>query len=333
MRWIAACIGTVLVLAATPAVRADEEPPPPSQTCTGGTTVVDGWVAGAYVSAVVARPDDDTVWFCRRVDTEAGIGDTHAGGRSEWRVTTPSPGSPAVDVEADACREVAKPVDGVSDPILEGFTGDPDDPTVPRVHVMLDADVAGDDLWVCADTAGVSRRLVVPLAGLEPGVSSQTLADPSDTEPPTPAAWPAAPSSACSDEGAGEARSLLNLRTGDAHAWASAWVEAAERLHLCVRGDDGSGGVAGGMLTIDAAGAPGISIGRVGFDPSPCATQPVFHNTNVEIRQSVPPLTLPTAFCVRVMSQWVSIAVDPGGSPVLPVVTWTPDPGTPGVPL
>jgi hypothetical protein len=158
---------------------------------------------------------------------------------------------------------------------------------------------------------------------------------------PAPAPGPVGfPSTAC-QAGSGSLQAL-DANIGGAQVWLYGWQESSTKLHLCVRGQNPASAPtqsAGGELTVDATGVPGVQpVGpTLSSDPTACTT-PVDHisaeGVDITLKSSASSAN-PASVCVISPSLPQPVVVTAGftGGAATPHVTWTPDPGTPGGPI
>ena len=276
---------------------------------TGGTNVVSGHVADAYVK-LRTRPDPanpSAQWVC--VAAEAA--GAHAGGR--LTVGGVGVALPAIDQDPASVAACATKPSNVR-PHSGAVAGE-------QQWVDVTPGPAGttDAAWVCVRlTNGVGFRLRYP-GGVSTGVTIGFAADPAAPHsPPYPTApWPAAgPSAACA---VGGGTRYVNATVGDTPVALYGWSEGT-RHHLCLRA--GGAGGTGGRLTVDTDSIGGGPV-AVGNDRTPC---PV----DVTTRDVAPTYGLylsnpgtPLSACAQVGGAEVSVTV--GGSGATSP-TWTPDP-------
>lgn len=206
-------------------------------------------------------------------------------------------------------------------PLVDGYVGGAylkvrtHSPNAQTTSGCLRADAAG---------AGSGGKVQVGAAGApltiwpdQPGAK----APPPETPPPAGLA-----SSVCqSNAGARHA----NAEVGASHVWLYSWQESQTEAHLCLRVQ----GVQnlGGRLSVDAA-TTGTVVSVDTVDMTPCSIKLV-DDPSIGLWHS-PIGQTPVSVCVLVKDtgHQVRVALDPGGEPPS-LVTWTPDPGTPGPPL
>jgi hypothetical protein len=285
-----------------------------SDDCATGATVTQATAGGHY--AHLQALGNDACW---RVDGPA------AGSGGKLTVTLPGATVPplaSVDGDTSACSTV----------LLAGTVGDPSDPAtyVPyRVATALGTGEAS----LCVDLGDERRRLrqrfpgavgtpTIGLAFDRPGRSAAPI-DPT----------PGLPSTACS----GRTGSTTHLAgaAGPVFAHVTSWQETATRRHVCVRQQwtSGAGGpTVGGRFTVDTTGTPGVvPTLATGTDLGPCTVgvASVTAPARAEVRRSS--TTNPASVCVALAGVPLRVTLGASGSPTPPTVTWTPDPGTPGL--
>jgi hypothetical protein len=300
----------------------------PSDECDGGATVADGFAGPTYVKLRADQPDPSTVKVCVRAD-----GPTLANG-GQVRIglsPTATPPVPTVDSDWQACA--AAP--GATDPLLDTQVGDPSDPATYSSQ-YLDVHTTSGEVWVCSrvvtGAGSVARRVKVPVPS---GVGTPTvtyLPDAPGPHSPVPQLWPSQPSQTCSAGTGGDKTSVLNAETAAGRLWLATWQETAAKAHLCVR-SEGTAGSYGGVLSLDASASPGVSpvIDTDDTDMSACTLQVFNANepAQLTVRRSATG-TNPASICVNINGTWLRVTAGTSGSPSPPVVSWQPDPGTPG---
>jgi hypothetical protein len=304
-----------------------------SDDCAAAGATTETFAPGVYLAT--AQPDPATAWVCVRATVQAiGTGyDVDTGGK--FVVSTApgsSPGLPTTDGNAAACASTPGNTVPGPHPLLAGAVGDPGDPAT-YLPYLLDAYGNASATWVCVRVGDVQRRVVVPTPGtLLPPVVTFVPDPAAPFDPPAPAPLPPAPSTSCPtpwfDTTVGDFRAYVG--TGY-FPWIDDPLEPETKLCVGVRGPVS----AGGALVIDVADdvvvPPTVTTSTT--DMTPCTVQ-VLHNVNpaISVRRS-PTGAYPASVCVEAGGQRLRVTVDAstgGGEPV--TVTWTPDPGTPGLP-
>lgn len=283
-----------------------------SDDCATGTTVTQATASGHYAHLQALGND-----VCWRVEGPA-IG---SGGKAT--VTLPGttvPPLPSVDGDTSACTTV----------LVAGTVGDPADPTTYLPYRIATA-VGTGEASLCVDVGNEHRRVRQRFPGAL-GTPAITLAfDPPGSSTAPIAPTPGLPSSACT----GKALSTTHLAgtAGPVFAHLTSWQETATRRHVCVRQQwaSGAGGPAvGGRLTVDATGAGVTPLLEVASDLGPCnlGVASVTSPAHAEVRRSS--ATNPASVCLVVAGKPLRLTLGASG-PTPPTVTWTPDPGTPGL--
>ncbi len=318
-----ACFG-VLLSGSAPAGAANE-----SDSCdAGGTAIADGFTGSSYLKLRFRQTDANQAWLCFRGRDTSGA---YLGGK--LAITAPSAllTPPTVDSSYLSCTAAAGNQVPTSHPIDSGEIGDEDVP--PHTFYYLDAFADADEAWLCLQVADVERRVLVRAPGAAPP-SVELLADsPQVPNPPPPPPPFGFPSATCQNGPGGDHVRALNMGIGpSSRIWLEAWRATSTRAHLCVRLEGGTS--FGGMLSVDATGFPGIApIEPIGNDMAPCPVHVLTDDQeDLEIRVSDAG-AIPVAACVRHGNEARSLRIGVQGSPSIPAVTWTPDPGTPLGPL
>jgi hypothetical protein len=288
-----------------------------SSSCSSPSGMVaDGYMGGTYVKLRAQPAGDGTpnrTWVCYRAsNSQAG----DVGGRLDIDGTSASVGVPMHDDSYETCG-------------LSGTT-------------WLSGGLAGNDIvvssyspngatWVCVQAGSAGQRVIVPAsAGATPNVTSHI--DQPVPPLPTPVADPY-PSGTCQTAGGSDAQRAANIDGPNGlHLWAYTWQPSSSKVDVCARVQ--GAGSAGGMLEVDASGSPGVTP-TVGTDTNLSAcTQPVFDLTvpaDAHLSVSAPGAN-PASVCLAQGSTRERVYVGTTGTVLPPRVTWTPDPGTPGLP-
>jgi hypothetical protein len=296
-----------------------------SDSCSATTaTVADGYAGDTYLK-LRAQPAGDgsanTTWVCYRGSNPQAA---DFGGRVDVVGTSTATTPPSADSNYQACSSTPGNDLPPPHPLLAGaLAGQP---------FMVDAYSKSGSAWVCAQVAGVGQRIAISA----PSATTPAITNHVDQpKPPLPPATPGRagyPSSTCQSAGGSSAKRATNLDAASGtHAWAYAWQPTATKADVCAR-VEGVGGSAGGMLELDVTGSPGVSLvlDTSTTDMSPC-TLSVFSLTSPVVAglSTSQPGGTPTSVCLVAGSTAERITLGTSGQPVLPRVTWTPDPGTP----
>lgn len=299
-----------------------------SNTCTApNAQLIDGFAGPAYVALRIQQDPSDasTTWVCYRA---WGGGGVDLGGRVDVDQGSTQPNLPTTDSASDACSTAPGNAVPGPHPLVNGAIGHPAQPTT--LPYLLDAYSGQGQAWVCFRFDSFAQRVIVrpPTVGI-PSIQvnhdDATVPDPVET-----AARPGYPSATCHGDSA--RRRLLDVGAGPTHLWLYSSSPSASQTRLCVRAEGPVS--AGGMLVVDGSLSPGFDPSQViSNDLTPCTwlvaegVQPVQYS----ITRS-PGTTVPASLCVSSGSTRLRVSIrEPSVSPVLPTVTWLPDPGTPGV--
>ncbi|HWL38122.1 MAG TPA: glycine rich domain-containing protein [Frankiaceae bacterium] len=297
-----------------------------SDDCAGGTLIADVIAADDTRVRVLSRqPDSQTLWVCVRADGSA----VRTGGKFVVTAPTGIGGRPTVDSASNACT--ATPGNGVPTPhpLLSGAVGDPADPTT-FLPYLLDAYSGAQGTWVCVGVGPVQTRFVVPSGiGVSPAPVT-FVADPPGPHPLAPVPAGTIPSGECQSRPSNNA--YLDVASDAGRVLVHQRPVAENEVAICVRAE--SVAAVGGRLTVRVAGAEGLlpSVTTSSTDMSPCTVQ-VFHNDAplIDIRRSSTG-AVPASLCVTVGTDSLRVTVGTGSGGAPADVTWTPDPGTPGLP-
>ena len=314
-----------LVLAAVAVLPATASAASYSDTCTSpGAKVADGYAGASTYVTLRAQPkpgDPGTTWICYRVANGTSLS---AGGRFDVATGSANPGVPSVDTNSTACSTSSGNVLPPPHPFLAGFAG--------PVTFSFDAYASPAGAWLCMETTGptvgeLKRRVIVPGGGVTAPSLVNNQDAPAPPLPPPPPGPGGYPSSSCQSGAFGSSTPLINAEAGAAHGWLYTAQPSANKLHVCARI---TGPVtAGGMLTVDQTGSPGVGLFRETSttDVTPC-TLPLAGTTNPVVAQlAVSPVGAnPASVCVAVGDTKQRVTVGTTGSPVVRPPTWTPDP-------
>lgn len=147
--------------------------------------------------------------------------------------------------------------------------------------------------------------------------------------PPRTAWTPGKASTDCETQPGGSLTRLVNARISDTQVWLDAW-QSSSKVQLCIRAAGDS--AAGGRLTVDVTGSPGVvPILTQGPDTDVCTTDVFIDNQDeLYIRRSPtgpnPPTSAnPVSVCVTKGTTSQRFTVGFTGSPTLTLPSWTPD--------
>jgi hypothetical protein len=308
----------------SPPVTTTSPPPvvtPPSADCATGTAHLDGFAGPEYVRVRSHRASATTTEVCLRIEGPAVV----FGGK--FVVTDASatlPLLPAADDQSGACA-TAPGNTLPAHPPLAGELGDPNDP--PYLAFRADAWSGTGGAWVCVEAGSLRTRLRLSTAvGVTPP-DVRFVPDP-DGGNVTDPVQPALPSASCAAP-PGATRYADLTAEGQRVSLYSALSGSV--VTLCVR-TEGAASV-GGALTVDASNVQGALPSVVtGPDLTPCGTNVVHLDAGpLDVRRTTAGV-FPASLCVRAGDQTVRITVSLGNGYAPASVTWTPDPGTPGLP-
>jgi hypothetical protein len=292
-----------------------------SDDCASGPSLVEGSAFGEFVRVRSVQPDAQTLWVCVRADGQ----NVRTGGK--FVVSVPGggiTGIPTVDGNHGACTTTPGNLVPTQHPLLAGAVGDPGDPST-YLPYLLDTYGGASGAWVCVRFGAVQARIVVPTGPSATPASVVFVADPPAEHVGPDAPPPPGPSGSCQ-------RDLGAVRWHDV-------TVAGIRTYLYNRASTYCLGVAGpvsagGALTVDTSGAGGLvpTVETSTTDLSPCTVQ-VLHNDTpaVDVRRSATGVS-PASLCVAAGGQQLRVTVGTGSGAPTATVTWTPDPGTPGLP-
>lgn len=286
-----------------------------SDDCATGTTVSQVAAAGHYGHLQALGNE-----LCWRIDGPAAA--------SGGKVTVSVPGGSAppvasVDEDTASCGTV----------LLAGGVGDPADPPT-HLPFRVATRVSEGEASVCIDIGAQRRRLRQQFPGVTTVPTVTIGLDPPGrrTAPLDPT--PGLPSSSCSGHATSTAHAAM--LTGPVFAHVTSWRETPTRVHLCTRmaWSAGVGGpTVGGRFTVDTTASPGSSVTLdVDDEVAACNLRVAWLAAPVvaELRRSSG--TNPASVCVLLQGLPLRIGAGATGTPTPPTVTWTPDPGTPGLP-
>ncbi len=288
------------------------------ETAPGSQNVLDGFAGDAYVRVRTARPTAKRTWVCFRIDNGTSI---RQGGLIEIE-TDANAGGASVDDQAGACSTATPNYAPGPHPLIDAAIGDPAEP--PYVPITVDTLRHNEAAWVCVRAGGERRRVVVTVPDVEvPTVTH--FPDGAGATPPPDSPPAGLPSSSCQTAGGNR---VLNMDVATAHVWLYTLQPAPNEANVCVRVE---GPVAvGGVLGLKAQVGVPVSVTR-SQDTSPCTIGVVTVGSPADLRISRTPTgAIPASVCVETGSTRERVTVDTSGSLVLPIPTWTPDPGTPG---
>lgn len=288
-----------------------------SDGCGGGEALVARTAADSTVVLSTVQADADSRWVCVRADGPA----VATGGRFEITSAGVSGGGvPATDDDADACAEASGNTVPGPHPVVEAAVGDPSEPGYAPVR--LDVYGAAHAAWVCLVVGGERHRVLVPL-GVAAGAPEVVFVPDAPGTHLHPSPPPTAPSGTC--------QAAADPTLWDVTAPGTRSFVYGSPSRLCVRVE---GPIqAGGLVTVGTSSGDLPDVQTSTTDMTPCTVQvaEVGGPANVAVRRS-PTGGAATSICVIAGANAlrVTIGSGSGGSPVS--VTWTPDPGTPGLP-
>jgi photosystem II stability/assembly factor-like uncharacterized protein len=298
----------------------------PSDQCTSPTlSVVDGYVGGVYVRLLAQQLDASTTWICVRIDNGTALND---GARVVVRSPSAGVGIPSADNNASACS--ATPGNAVPGPhpLLSATVGDPNNP--PSFSVMLDTySNSSGAAWLCLVAGSVQERIVIT-PPLTPGLPAvNVVQDPAGVHSPPPPQGGTYPSSTCQYGLGGTNTQLADLSVGGVPVSAFMWMPSGNVTDVCVR-TGGPVGV-GGLLSVNTNGFPGVNAQPiVSSDTSACTVQVLSVGSPAPLLVTRTPTgSNPVELCVTSGTTKNAIGLSVTGSPSLPSITWSPDPGTP----
>jgi hypothetical protein len=285
----------------------------PSDDCraSSATTAVDGYFGSLYARMKVQQQGSDR-WICARLQPEGGV--ELAGGKF---IVSGDGSAIGQDDNYGACSTEPDNVLPTAHPIRSGHLGDPNTP--PYVPYLLDgyASEAGT-AWVCLQAGPLGARTTFNGIG-----TAFSRDDPSLAASPPRTPWtPGKASSDCETRPGGSLTPLVNAQINGTQVWLDAW-QSASRVQLCVRAAGAN--AAGGRLTLDAAGAPGVTpILTQGTDTGACGTD-VFTDDQDQlyIRRSTG--TNPASVCITRGGINQRFTVGFTGTPTAPLPSWTAD--------
>jgi hypothetical protein len=287
-------------------------------------TVFDGYAGPTYAKLVTDRPSSDTAAVCYRINQDQFA----PGGRLDVAADAGVP-TPETDTSYNACATTG----GNTIPGQHPFFTN----TTLGLTQMVDAySNSSGDAWLCmrADPVVGSRVKLQQPSGSQ--VPTNTLDSPSLPAPPPTPGSPGLPSSSC-QAGSGNVRAI-NANIADVQTWLYGRQASSTSVELCVRAQTPATGPtqsAGGRLTVDAAGVPGVSVvgPTISANTAPCTLEiEHFNSQGVDVTISSSPAgTNPATVCVQSTSLPQPVAITAGvtGGAGTPDVTWDADPGTP----
>ena len=297
-----------------------EQYPFASDSCAAGTTVAAGAADDGTTARVsVVQPASGSASVCVRVDGSA----VRAGGRFD--VSADELEVLGVDDDAGACTTTPGNTVPGPHPAVGVDIGDPNDP--PFVPVRFDSYANDRDAWVCVLAGDLLYRVRLrAVVGDVPTVAF--VADPPGAAHDAGIGTPTAnPSGSC--EAAGGER-VLDVDADGSRTFM--YVDGRDPAKICVATSGFAN--AGGVLTVSTADVSAMAPVKIreNAPTRPCTAQ-VVHSTTPEITiRRTAPGALPAAICVETPGRTIDVIVEPGSTGVPVVATWTPDPGTPGLP-
>ena len=284
--------GTIVATGATP-------PPLP---CASGTSILDGYVLGAYARlAVDATPGGSTICYQLNAPDVAQSGTIEISGAA---LTAPLP---AVDENAAGCAG-ANAVPGPHPIVDATFQG--------STRVMLDVRTDAGVADVCVQVGSLVRHVRVTVPGVSapvPGLHPDTPAKAAPARDAGPAGFPSA-----SCTGGTE---IVNALVLGNRVKARVTQPNALRLDVCARA-----ATAGGRVSIDLSGVPGaVPTVTQGSTMATCTVPQILVVSPVllEVNTSAP--GLPLSVCVRTAAGVQTYTLSGGSTPnVVPVVQLDP---------
>jgi hypothetical protein len=299
----------------TPPPPPDLTPAPPgaySDKCTSPTAkVADGFAGGTYTRLRVQQVDADEAWVCFRVSNGGAV---EYGGRVRVRAPGAGATAPTIDSSVGSCPSV----------LFSGQLGAPDNPPYVPIRAATASDSGSAS--VCITGGDLARRVRIALpTATTPDVSfdedSPSVTDPASENGPL-----GFPSSRCDEASGGQHEELVNMDLASGHLWASFWQASATKLDICARAEGPL--TAGGRLSVDATGTPGVSVSpQLSSDTSPCTATVVQVDEPAPFRIARSPNgAAAPSLCVEQGSTKRRVTIQVSGSPDPPDATWTDDP-------
>jgi hypothetical protein len=294
----------------------------------------DGFAGTTYVKLRAQRgsaTDPDKTIICFRADNGNQI---RIGGDFELKDPSGSLGVPTLEndtsnkcLDNKASNEAAGP-----HPVVAGHVREEGD--IGYTPFSIDDYAKGGESWICISVGDFQKHVVIPVPSGNVVAPTFNADDPSVGQP-VPKSGPAGyPSSTCQND-ASHSQYLNGDSTGNSHLWFYSSQTSPTDARFCARVEGPV--TAGGMLELDATGAPGVAPHIDGplDDTSPCSHTELGVTDPVVLKvQDSPSGAQNTSICVTVGTTGKRFTiVNDGGGLVAPRVKWTPDPDTPGGPL
>jgi hypothetical protein len=290
--------------------------------------VFDGFVGSSYAKLITDQPNTQTNSVCFRVDQGTTF---EPGGRLDVPVSASAPAI-TTDTSYNACSTTPGNTIPGSHPMFS--TSGP-----PLGTDMIDSYADGNgNAWLCleADPAVGSRVKINQGSAGGPPTLNQ---DSPPVGAPSPAPGPTGqPSTTCQNGSNPDPVQAIDANIAGTQVWLYGWKESPTKIDLCLRAQNTSQN-AGGKITIDATGAPGVTpVGpSAGSDNSACTqTVRTISAEGVTVTLSTTPMGAnPAAVCVTSPSLPQPVVISGGftGSPAAGHSSWTPDTGTPIPPI
>jgi hypothetical protein len=304
----------------------------PSATCTSPSArVVDGYAGeSTYVELRIQQHDTRTTWVCYRTSDSEALG---LGGRVDIVAPSGGVGTPSVDADYTACQNASGNAVPPPHPLVAGQVGDASDPST-YVPFALDTYSSSGSGWVCLQVGTqFEKRVVVPASSTSPPDVTNRFDAPGVTDP-SPVSGPAGyPSSTCQAGTGGTKRQLANLDLGGTQLWAYEYEPSSSTVDVCVRAQGQAS--AGGMLTLDTTGMPGVTPSYGQFDDTTgCGINVISQTQPVAFSITRSLGTNPASLCISATPPSGSpvtkrVTLGATGTPTPPAPSWHPDPGTP----
>ncbi len=286
--------------------------PYPSDDCFSGVKLIDGYFAGVYVKLVAGG----TGTVCVRVDG----GTAGAGGAivSFGSLTLPSVTS---DDRYLDCQTVPGNQMPGPHPLVAGALGSPSDPTY--TPYLVDSYIGPNGVWVCVGVGSMRVRYIVTTAAVVNPPAPYTVPDKIGNHRPYRRPPAEKPSASC-QTGTQTLIQVVDASFGDNNSAVLYALPTARGARLCVR--VGGTVAVGGVVDVTTADSALLVVdGNV----SRCTSTILSNQSPVRIVLAAD-LGAEPSVCLTTDALAVRVGVNPnGGSP--PGVTWTPDPGTPGI--
>jgi hypothetical protein len=287
-------------------------------------TLFDGYAGSTYAKLVTDQPTADTAAVCYRINQD----NLAPGGRLDIAADAGVP-TPETDTSYSLCATAA----GNTIPGQQPFFTNT---TLGFTQSLGAYSNSSGDVWLClrADPVVGTRVKLQQPAGSQ--VPTNTLDSPSLPAPPPTPGTPGLASSSC--QAASQNVRAINANIADVQTWLYARAVSSTKVELCVRAQTPAGAPtqsAGGRLTVDATGTPGVSLvgPTIPPDTSACTDeiQRFSSQGHVVVISTSAAGANPATVCVdsTELPEPVAITAGTTGSATPPDVTWDADPGTP----